>query len=76
MRAYRQELVDGGVDAPPLDELWRRLRLGVLYGWVAATTTAAVGDQWQPIEVGMRAMRGATQACAELSTLEAFREAL
>jgi len=56
--------------------VWRRLRLGVLYGWVAATTTAAVGDQWQPIEVGMRAMRGATQACAELSTLEAFREAL
>src|SRR5262245_1087165 len=66
MRAYRQELVDGGVDAPDLDVLWRRLRLAVLYGWVAATTTAAVGDRWQPIEVGMTAMRGATQACAEL----------
>jgi len=76
MRAYHQGLVAGGVDAPTQDELWRRLRLAVLYGWVAATTTAAVGDRWQPIEVGMRAMRGATQACAELSTLEAFREAL
>ena len=76
MRAYRQGLVDGGVDAPTQGELWRRLRLGVLYGWVAATTTAAVGDRWQPIEVGMRAMRGATQACAELETLDAFREAL
>ncbi len=76
LRAYRQGLVDGGVDAPSLDELWRRLRLGVLYGWVAATTTAAVGDRWQPIEVGMKAMRGATQACAELETLAAFREAL
>ncbi len=76
MRAYRQGLVDGGVDAPDLDVLWRRLRLAVLYGWVAATTTAAVGDRWQPIEVGMTAMRGATQACAELETLEAFREAL
>lgn len=76
MRAYRQGLLDGGVDAPALDVLWRRLRLAVLYGWVAATATAAVGDRWQPIEVGMTAMRGATQACAELETLEAFREAL
>jgi hypothetical protein len=76
MRAYHQGLVAGGVDAPALDVLWKRLRLAVLYGWVAATTTAAVGDRWQPIEVGMRATRGATQACAELETLEAFREAL
>jgi hypothetical protein len=48
----------------------------VLYGWVAATTTAAMGSAWQPIEIGMKAMRGATQACTELETLEAFREAL
>ena len=76
MRAYHQGLVAAGVDAPTLEELWRRLRLAVIYGWVAATTTAAVGDLWQPIEVGMTATRGATQACAELETLEAFREAL
>ena len=76
MRAYHQGLVAGGVDAPALDVLWKRLRLAVLYGWIAATTTAAVGDQWQPIEVGIRAMRGATQACADLETLDAFREAL
>jgi hypothetical protein len=48
----------------------------VLYGWVAATTTAAMGDRWQPREVGMKAMRVATQACADLETVEAFREAL
>ena len=76
MRAYHDGLVAGGVDAPALDVLWQRLRLAVLYGWIAATTTAAVGDRWQPLEVGMRATRGATQACAELETLEAFREAL
>ncbi|MGH9365936.1 MAG: phosphotransferase [Thermoanaerobaculia bacterium] len=76
IRAYRQGLVDGGVDAPDLDVLWRRLRRAVLYGWVAATTTAAMGDRWQPIEVGMSAMRRSTQACADLETVEAFREAL
>jgi aminoglycoside phosphotransferase (APT) family kinase protein len=76
LRAYRRGLLDGGVDAPAPDVLLRRLRLAVLYGWVAATATAAVGDRWQPIEVGMTAMRGATQTCTELETLEAFREAL
>ena len=69
-------LVEGGVAAPELDTLWRRYRRGVLYGWVAATTTAVMGDQWQPIEVGMTAMRRSTQACADLETVEAFREAL
>jgi hypothetical protein len=76
LRAYRQGLLDGGVDAPGLEVLGRRLRLAVLYAWVAATATAAAGDLWQPLAVGMTAMRGATQACAELETLEAFREAL
>jgi aminoglycoside phosphotransferase (APT) family kinase protein len=76
LRTYRQELIEGGVDAPDLDTLWRRYRLGVLYGWVAATTTAAMGDRWQPLAVSMPAMRRATEACADLETLEAFREAL
>lgn len=76
LRAYRQGLLDGEVDAPELDILWQRYRLAVLYGWVAATTTAAMGDLWQPIEVGMSAMRRSTQTCADLETLEAFRDAL
>ena len=74
--SYRQGLVDAGVAAPPLETLWRRYRRAVLYGWVAATTTAAMGDRWQPLEVGMSAMRRATEACADLETVEAFREAL
>ena len=76
LRVYRQGLVDAGVAAPTLESLWRRYRRAVLYGWVAATTTAAMGDRWQPIEVGMSAMRRATEACADLETVEAFREAL
>jgi aminoglycoside phosphotransferase (APT) family kinase protein len=76
LRSYRQALVDAGVAAPTLDTLRRRYRRAVLYGWVAATTTAAMGDRWQPIEVGMSAMRRSTQACADLETVEAFREAL
>lgn len=73
---YRQRLTDAGVAAPALEVLWKRYRRTVLYGWVAATTTAAMGDRWQPVEVGMSAMRRATQACADLETVEAIREAL
>lgn len=76
VRAYRQGLLDAGIDAPELDGLWRHYRLAVLYGWVAATTTAVMGDKWQPVEVGMAAMQRSTQTCAELGTVEAFREAL
>jgi len=76
LRRYQRGLNDAGVDAPQIDVLWRQLRHAVLYAWVAATTTAAVGGLWQPVEVGMSAMRGATQACADLDTLEAFRESL
>ncbi len=73
---YRHGLVDAGVDAPPLERLWQGYRRAVLYGWVAATTTAAMGDRWQPLRVSMKAMRVATQACADLETVEAFQEAL
>ncbi|MDG2306749.1 MAG: phosphotransferase [Candidatus Binatia bacterium] len=76
IRAYHQGLVDGGVAAPDLETLQLRYRRTVLYGWVAATTTAAMGDRWQPIEVGMQATRRATEACDDLGTLDAFREAL
>jgi hypothetical protein len=76
IRAYRQVLVDEGVDAPSFETLWERFRLGALYAWVASTTTASMGDRWQPIEVGMRGMTQATDTCADIETVEAFREAL
>ena len=76
LRTYREALVAGGVEAPDYDTLWQRYRRLVLYGWLGATTTAAVGDLWQPLSVSLPAVERATQTCAELGTLEAFREAL
>lgn len=76
LRAYQQALMDAGVDAPSFDTLWQRYRMGVLYSWIAATTTSAMGSKWQPIEIGMMGMKRATDACADLETIEAFREAL
>lgn len=76
IRAYHEVLVDSGVDAPAFDLLWDRYRRGVLYAWVAATTTASMGDTWQPLEVGMLGMTRATDTCADLDTVGAFRAVL
>ena len=76
LQAYRQVLVDAGVDAPSAEVLWDRYRRLVLYAWVGATTTAAAGSRWQPIEVGMLGMTRATQTCLDLGTIDAYRDAL
>ncbi len=76
LHAYRRVLAENGVDAPPFDDLWTAYRRTVLYGWVAATTTAGMGDTWQPIEVGMAGMTRATQTCADLDTLGTLLEAI
>ena len=76
LRRYREVLVESGVDAPDLGVLFDRYRRTVLYAWVAATTTAAMGSKWQPIEIGIAGMTRATECCADLDTLEALRSAL
>jgi hypothetical protein len=73
---YRDLLVEQDVDAPPFAVLWDRYRMTVLYAWVAAATTAAMGAKWQPIEVGMAGTNLATTACADLDTIDALRAAL
>ncbi|MEZ5164999.1 MAG: deoxyribose-phosphate aldolase [Acidimicrobiales bacterium] len=73
---YRRTLVECGVDAPSFDELWLAYRRTVLYGWVAATTTAGMGDAWQPLEIGIAGMTRATDCCADLDTLGALRDGL
>lgn len=73
---YRAGLLSAGVEAPAPEALWRRYRLHVAYSWVAAATTSAMGDKWQPKAVGMASMARATAAVADLGTVELLREAL
>jgi hypothetical protein len=76
LAGYRRVLVEAGVDAPPADVLWDRYRRCVLYAWIAAATTLAMGSRWQPVEVGMLGTTRATQTCADLDTIGAFRDAI
>lgn len=72
---YRDGLAAGGVD---LDEAtaWEQYRLFSVYSWISATTTAAMGSKWQPIEVGRRAMEQTTQALIDLDVLGLLSERL
>ncbi|MBM4267712.1 MAG: hypothetical protein FJ144_14060 [Deltaproteobacteria bacterium] len=51
-------------------------RLGAVYSWIAATTTAAMGSQWQKQTVGLAGMRRATESIVDLGTVDALRERL
>jgi hypothetical protein len=51
-------------------------RLFSVYSWISATTTAAMGSQWQPAEVGLGAMERTTQALIDLDVLGLLSERL
>jgi hypothetical protein len=72
---YRAALADQGVT---LDEAvaHEQYRLFSIYSWISATTTAAMGSRWQPVEVGRRATERTTQAIVDLDVLGLLAERL
>lgn len=73
---YREVLLAEGAPAPDADTLWRRYRMHVAYSWVAAATTASMGEKWQPKEVTLPSLERTTAAVVELGAVELFREVL
>jgi aminoglycoside phosphotransferase (APT) family kinase protein len=77
LRLYLDALGEAGVAEPPdFEESWRRHRRHVAYSWVAAATTLAMGDRWQPLAAGRRAVERTTAALTDLGTVELLREEL
>jgi aminoglycoside phosphotransferase (APT) family kinase protein len=72
---YRAALAAAGVE---LDEgtVHEQYRLFSVYSWIAAATTAAMGDRWQPAEIGRRATVRTTDAIIDLDVLGLLRERL
>jgi aminoglycoside phosphotransferase (APT) family kinase protein len=72
---YRSKLASSGID---LDEQAAvdQYRLFAVYSWVSATTTAAMGDRWQPIEIGMSAMARTSEAIDDLDVVGRLTERL
>ena len=51
-------------------------RLFSVYSWIAATSTAAMGSKWQPIEIARPAMIRATEAVEDLDAVGLLEERL
>jgi aminoglycoside phosphotransferase (APT) family kinase protein len=51
-------------------------RLFSVYSWIAATSTAAMGSQWQPIEIARPAMIRATESVEDLDAVGLLEERL
>jgi hypothetical protein len=71
---HRCALAGQGValDAPIAHEQYR---LFSVYSWIAAAS-AAMGSQWQPIEVSLAAMVSTTEAIADLDAVGLLEERL
>ena len=67
-RPYLAALATHGV---ALDEhtAHEQYRLFSVYSWIAAASTAAMGSQWQPIDVSLAAMASTTQAIGDLDAV-------
>jgi hypothetical protein len=48
----------------------------VIYSWIAAVSTAAMGSRWQPAEVGHAAMVRTTAAIDDLDVIGLLHERL
>ena len=72
---YRTALARNGVqlDAATAHEQYR---LFAVYSWIAAASTAAMGSQWQPIDVSLAAMASTTQAIEDLDSVGLLEERL
>ncbi len=71
LRAYRKRLIDAGVEAPSIDELWEGYRLACLYSFVYPVIGGAAVD---PTERGVALVRTAAErslaAIADLGAMD------
>jgi aminoglycoside/choline kinase family phosphotransferase len=72
---YLAALAAGGwtLDADTANEQYR---LFSIYSWIAAVSTAAMGTQWQPVEVTRPALLSTTAAIEDLDVVGLLRERL
>jgi aminoglycoside phosphotransferase (APT) family kinase protein len=75
LRRYREALGSAGVTLDA-DTVERQYRLFSVFAWVSMASTAAMGSRWQPVEVGMEAMRRATAAVDDLDAVGVVTELL
>lgn len=73
--AYRAALGAHGI-VLTAEDVWRGYRRFVVYAWVSAVSTAAVGSRWQPEHAWRGGMERATAAIADLDAAALLGEEL
>jgi hypothetical protein len=76
LELYRERLAEAGAEAPDFETLWRRHRRHAVYSWVAAATTIAMGDAWQPLRYAVASTRRANDALADLASVALLEQEL
>ena len=72
---YREILAAHGITLTA-ETAWEQYRLFSIYGWVAATCTAAMGSKWQPEHIGLGGTERATIAAVDLDCVGLLAERL
>jgi Ser/Thr protein kinase RdoA (MazF antagonist) len=72
---YREVLAEHGVTLDA-DLAWEQYRLFTIYGWCAATCTAAMGSKWQPEHIGLGGTERSTIAALDLDSVGLIAEKL
>ena len=72
---YVATLAGLGVTVSEADA-WEQYRVLVVYSWASATSTAAMGSQWQSERIGQGGMRRATATIEDLDSVAALEAAL
>ncbi|MBJ18461.1 MAG: hypothetical protein CL933_03460 [Deltaproteobacteria bacterium] len=73
---YRECLLAAGVQAPPMDDLWRQYQWHAAYRWVGATSTLAMRDAWQPVEYTRKSLDRINAALTDLGSVASISDAL
>lgn len=69
LRRYRDVLASSGIAVDPAG-LEEQYRFFAVFAWVSATSTAVMGTRWQREELAYGAMERATEAVADLESVE------
>jgi hypothetical protein len=75
LERYRTALESAGATLDPATA-GEQYRLFSVYSWIAATSTAAMGSKWQPIEIARPAMIRTTEAIDDLDAVGLLEEKL
>jgi len=75
VRRYLAGLAELGIEVS-FTEAWDGYRLHMIAGWIAAVSTAGMGDALQPLEIGMRATERSNMAIGDLDVIPLLRRAL